>query len=578
MKAFNRKFRLGILQELLILFLFVLLLNNFLGRRSPIIVADGKGYYDYLPALIIYNDLNFNYTDTLVTEFYDHKAYNQGINPSINGHKINKYFVGTALAQLPFFLMAHGIAVLSPSYPPDGYSLIYQDFVTYAAFFYLVLGLFFIRKLLRLKGLLVHWIFALQLVVLFASSLMQYAHADASFSHIYSFFFVAFFVYCLSRFAHHPRNKYLYLAGLAFGFIVLIRPANGLLLLFVPFLFDDFNHFSGQVRSLFGKHFVPLLLSVFLVLLLVAIQPMIWFVQTGLFYVKPYQEETFILSQPNMLKFLFSYQKGFFVYAPAFFVMLVAGTVSYMRQRAFWKLISFYTAFFVLVYVLSSWWVWYYGGSYGSRVMVDYYALFVLFAAPAFLAKSRTLTWGLALLLLCFSYYNIIQTHQYQAYILHMDSMNKQGFWQVFLKTHPKYRGLYYQPKIQLDQNKLIFEKQYAVNELVIEQMGSNYLDAVYIGKFDSQAPLVVALDMEVNYHLGVDQILLVAADSVGNKTFTHSQHLFKGNGQTNFSGNTCLLYKLEAAALDQALLNIYFIREEKDTRIEEFTLKVYAQ
>ncbi len=183
MKVFNRKFRFGILQELLILFLFLLLLNNLLGRRSPMVVADGKGYYDYLPALFIYNDLNFNYTDTLVTQFYDHKAYNSGINLLVNGQKINKYFVGTAVAQLPFFLMAHAMALNHPQHIADGYSPIYQDFVGYAAFFYLVMGLLFIRKLLRLKGLSGHWIFALQLVVLFASSLMQYAYADASFSH-----------------------------------------------------------------------------------------------------------------------------------------------------------------------------------------------------------------------------------------------------------------------------------------------------------------------------------------------------------------------------------------------------------
>lgn len=91
---------------------------------------------------------------------------------------------------------------------------------------------------------------------------------------------------------------------------------------------------------------------------------------------KPYQQESFILSQPNILKFLFSYQKGFFVYAPAFLVLLVAGTIRFVHKRAYWKLLSFYGALFGLVYVLSSWWVWFYGGSYGTRVMVDYYALF----------------------------------------------------------------------------------------------------------------------------------------------------------------------------------------------------------
>lgn len=568
------------LQEGLILLLFILLVTMYFEPRKVVIVADGKGYYDYLPAVFIYHDLNFTYTDTLVTELYDHRVYNQRLNPEVNGHRINKYFIGTAVAQLPFFLTAHGIAVVGEKHSADGYSPVYQQFVKYAALFYLFLGLVFLRKLLCMKGVPNCWIFLLQGVVLFGSSLMQYAYADASFSHVYSFFFITFFVYCISKYAKIEKNKYLYLAALAFGMIVLIRPANGLILAFVPFLFEDARHFSGALRGLFTIRLKAIFITLALALLVIAIQPLVWYLQTGLLYVKPYQDEIFILGQPHILKFLFSFQKGFFVYAPVFFLMLLGGTWVSLKKRLFWKVGSFYLALFLLVYVLSSWHNWSYGASFGSRVMVDYYSLFILFAYPVFMSKRIIFPLLFSLLLLLLCYASIVQTYQYQAYILDDAHMNREKYRTVFLKTHPKYMGLFYRNIQTLFEEQYVFQKMIPGSELQeLTHMGYNLLDSLdgnhlYTLSHENEA-VILQVALDVSYRKGIDELLITIDDAEGNNRYWHSQHLFKASVQENFCGVAGLQYQIKPVLFQEATVRFFFIRGEEETTLKEVKIQV---
>lgn len=72
-----------------------------------IVEADGKGYYAYLPAIFIYKDLNFGFFDEIEKEKYYNKNLYYDYRADTNGKTINKYYCGTALAELPFFLIAH---------------------------------------------------------------------------------------------------------------------------------------------------------------------------------------------------------------------------------------------------------------------------------------------------------------------------------------------------------------------------------------------------------------------------------------------------------------------------------------
>lgn len=115
--------------------------------------ADAKGYYAYLPAVVVYQDLNFGFFDSIEKE-----KYYLGIEPydyrkEYNGKYINKYYAGTALICSPFFLITRW---LSPffGFDQDGYSYLYMAFMTLAAVFWCAIGLLFLRNLVYRRGTL----------------------------------------------------------------------------------------------------------------------------------------------------------------------------------------------------------------------------------------------------------------------------------------------------------------------------------------------------------------------------------------------------------------------------------------
>ena len=126
------------ISKLVILFGLILYLLHFIERdpSSPYqrpIISDAKGYYAYLPALIIYQDFEYEFLAEM-----DEKYYKVGQDKHIfieqNGRRVNKTFPGVALLYLPFFLFAHFLASLL-YLPADGYSHIYQLLFDFGLFF-----------------------------------------------------------------------------------------------------------------------------------------------------------------------------------------------------------------------------------------------------------------------------------------------------------------------------------------------------------------------------------------------------------------------------------------------------------
>ena len=61
--------------------------------------GDGKGYYLYLPAIFI--DQNFS-----------HQAIDDRFILDFDGRGANKYYAGTALCMLPFFIVAYAVSFI----------------------------------------------------------------------------------------------------------------------------------------------------------------------------------------------------------------------------------------------------------------------------------------------------------------------------------------------------------------------------------------------------------------------------------------------------------------------------------
>jgi hypothetical protein len=174
-----------------------------------------------------------------------------------------------------------------------------------------------------------------------------------------------------------------------------------------------------------------------------SIQLMIYKLQTGQWLVYSYAEEGFNFTSPELYNFLFSYKKGLFVYTPAsFFIVLLvllilvfsfAKKKMITRDETRFQSLSFLGFFLLVVYVLSSWWMWFYGGSFGSRAMIEYYPFIFLAFALSLNEQSK---WWLnllftALILGCIQL-NMVQSKQYISGAIHWVDMDKEWYWRIF--------------------------------------------------------------------------------------------------------------------------------------------------
>src|SRR5690554_4476787 len=400
-------------------------------RWKGIVEADGKGYYAYLPAVFIYKDLNFGFFDYIEKEkyynpnrYYDYRA-NSGY-----GDYINKYYCGTAIAEMPFFLVAHSFTKMTGA-DADGYSKYYMISINIAAIFYLFLGLFYLRKTLMVYKI-PKWIISVTLVTtVFATNLFVYTVVDTGLSHVFSFGFVSTFVYFSKRFFDAPNARQLPILAFLLGMIVLIRPINLLILLSWPFLAGSSKALLSALKFAISSY-KELIVSVVIFGLIVSIQLIIYKISTGHFILYSYQDEGFNFLNPHFFDILFSYRKGLFLYTPMY-LLAMFGLFPLFKKNKFAALT--WLAFFILItYVFSSWWMWYYGGSFSSRVYVEYIPVFMILFA-ILLAETKV-KWGRAALLsLSFLLLTVcqIQTYQYRYYEIHWDEMNKEKYWDVFL-------------------------------------------------------------------------------------------------------------------------------------------------
>lgn len=399
---------------------------------NAIIEADGKGYYAYLPAVFIYHDLNFTFFDTIEKKYPNPRLY-YDYRVGELGHQVNKYFVGTAIAMLPFFVLAHTASFLG-GFDADGYSKLYPIMVNVAAIFYVLLGLFYLKKILYHYGASNKQSAFILLAITFATNLFYYAVCEPAMSHVYSFAFITMFIYyALHFFTQYAARVYFILCALL-GLIILIRPVNGLIVLVIPFLATDYKKLLQGIQCMKNNFFITII-GVLITLVVVFVQFFIYKIQTGNFFVDSYPTESFHFASPHLIDFLVSYKKGLFVYTPLVFISLLG--MRYLFNKNKFQLYSLLGFLVVLVYVLASWWNWWYGGSFSTRVFVEYYAivgLLLLFAYQALQKQWKRNVYStliVIILLVC-----QIQTYQYRYYVIHWEKMDKEHYWRVFLQLN----------------------------------------------------------------------------------------------------------------------------------------------
>lgn len=338
--------------------------------RLPI-RSDGYGYYAYLTSVFVDHDLSMK---TAMANRWTGLPL-PAVAPEWNGiaryaptgRLIDKYTMGTALLQAPFFLAAEWYAAITRSLP---YSAPYQIANVLSAIVFLWLGAWILAgALIRQFSPFVTGLTAAGVV--FGTSLFHDATFIGSFSHVYSFFLFAVLVRAANRYRGAANDTAaaaipicLGLGGLI-GLIALTRVPNVIaalipLAVLVERLRRTRNWGACALEALAG---IAAFVCVF------GLQMAYWFATTGHLLLNSYQGERFDWLNPHLLQFLFSVRRGLFFWSPVLWIGIL-GIPRFVRRDGLLAP-AFLVVLMLEVYICSCWWSWWFGASFGSRPLAD---------------------------------------------------------------------------------------------------------------------------------------------------------------------------------------------------------------
>jgi len=395
--------------------------------KNQVIVHDAVSYYVYLPATLIFHDLSFSFAKKLPPDF-DGKIW---LANAPNGKPLIRMTMGMAILWMPFFLIGHGLAHITGA-STYGYSWPYSFAIFLAALSYLCIGLIILRKILL--EYFPDWITALTLVIIVtATNLMYYVISEPGMSHVYSFSMITIFLYATLKWIKKPAVVLSMVLGLLGGLIVLIRPVNGLVVV-LPALIgvDSFSAFKNRLIHNW-KHIAIAALAAFLIALP---QLIYWKKQTDHFLFNSYLDQgRFYFLKTHVLDGLLSFRNGWLIYTPVMFFALAG--LFFIEKYAKGIRNATIAFLFIFMYFIFSWWCWWYGGSFGSRPMVETYGILALPLAASFTWLFKKKLWvkiviGVVLaVLLSLTQFQMLQR---RTSLLHWDSMTKEAYFGIFLK------------------------------------------------------------------------------------------------------------------------------------------------
>lgn len=389
------------------------------------VMADKAGYFVYLPAALLYQFDPHQFPDSIA-----HKTGDGFVLDTANHVVRTKYTCGVALMQAPFFLAADALVQLRHE-ERTGFSGFYQKSVNIAAIFYLLIGFIFLEKFLRyyFKPAVIYKTLAL----LFAgTNLYYYAIADTGMSHIYSFSLFCIFLYISKKtnFLQTPQLTELLAFGLVSGLIVLVRPINLLFLSsFLLISVQEKREILARVKRIISPRVLFILVGC--VLLVMLPQFLYWQYSHKALVVYSYGKEGFNWLHPKLLHTWFSPANGLFIYSPLYLVM--AFSAGYMAVKKQYNGIYTFGMFMVLSYILSCWWDWSFGCSFGARSFVEYLPVLSIPLAQLLTSLGEAkpaVKWGGWLLVVILALFNLKLVYSFDVCF----SGDRNWDWPAYLK------------------------------------------------------------------------------------------------------------------------------------------------
>lgn len=550
--------------------------NNYFKNIEPVIKADGAGYYDYLPSIFILKDFNRKSIAIHKDSIQYNRVLTSNFHVSYLNHKVNKYPIGTALLQSPFFFVSFFIISLQKD-TFTGFEMIFQKGVLYAAFFYLLLGLYFLYNLLKLyKTNLFVNLFVL-MVTVYGTNIIHYSTFDASYSHVFSFALISSFLFFTKLFTIKNNTRILYICFALLGLIILTRQINILIVLFIPFLFNSFEDFKHCIFVIFKNQKQAIALGFFILLIILSFQCIAWYIQTGSFILYSYQNEHFNFFRPEIINLLVSYKKGLFIYTPLLFISLVSLMIYYFLKKDSYHLITWILPFLIISYVFSSWWCWYYGASLGMRVFVDYYAVFML---PLGIVLNNCKLFFKYLIIsssLMTMPYSSILTYQYKHFIIDWINMDKNKFWFTFLKQNNTYKGLVWLDKLMPNTIKKRIIKLKSAN-ILADQKKILVRDTIH--NSSSLKYIKIKLKNKQSFD-ELNESIFVATVSKPNQIegqFFHQFYLYHFIDYLNpqNKNGTYVLNVENVLKPDQCIFQLEFASDQNNNKLEDISIEYY--
>lgn len=390
-----------------------------------VIDSDGRGYYHYLIEYFVDND-------------YRNVAEERSYLAKTDDVYYNRYTLGTALLLSPFFGLGYTLAETG-GFRPDGYSWPFQVMAGIGALFYLIIGAILLYKLMRSYCCSKKLAWSIALITVFGTNLLYYGVVGSTMSHVYSFAAISALAVTTRFFFLSGNYRYLLLAGVLYGFVLLIRPFNGLVIFALPLFFADRINWKTAVQKVFNARGYVLLAAVISVLIFVP-QVIAWHQQSGKWILYGYSKMGFYFSDPQIYEVLMGFNKGLFVYTPLIALPVIASVTGFWKQPL---MMTWFLAFFFLItYLISSWWCWNYASGFGMRPFIDFYAIFAIPVALVFRKMAWKNYWWVVVPVIGLTILNLIQSYQYRTQILHPNNMDFEKYKHVFLKTGEPYEGI----------------------------------------------------------------------------------------------------------------------------------------
>ena len=367
--------------------------------------ADRAAYYSHLPYLFE--------ADQDVNKLLSSLDTNQVGRPfKIDERKsamVNKYPVGVAMLQAPFYLAGIAAEYVFKKPPKNYFQGLRIRFVEVSAPFYVAVGLILLYLFLAEFGISTLARLMALSAILFGSSLYYYTVMEGTMSHAYSFFLFSAFNFVFWRLVtvseRWPWKLYV-LLGLIIAGILLVRPFNAVLLGINALVLTSLAP-AGFLPAL--KKIMQGLVVILPILVICAIPQLLYYKHAyGSFFVYSYGYESFKFQKPELIKSLVNPRAGMLIYTPLFVVLILSTILVALKRPQFWLLLVLFLGMF---YVNSSWWSWHFGCGFGLRPYVEWMPILVLPMA-VLLQDGRQLKWLLPVLFLV-SYYTFEMSYRW---------------------------------------------------------------------------------------------------------------------------------------------------------------------